>query len=116
MSARIAFKMSKIGQDPMGPQAARLDFERNADAPGPGIRRQWLRSAVAILFGIFLLAFSNVRAAEVRLPASEAFGAWLQKNSGPSVTDPQAVATGMSLAQARSQEMRGLLERDPAEF
>src|SRR5262249_13316333 len=53
------------------------------------------------------------------LPAAAAFEQWAvqERILGPrAFTDTQAVASGLALAQAREQEMRALMERDPQEF
>jgi hypothetical protein len=53
------------------------------------------------------------------LPATEAFAKWLsqaQTSPQPAFSDRQTLGGGVSLAQARAQELRALMERDPQEF
>src|SRR5215469_4624405 len=69
---------------------------------------------LAVSFCLPLAAF-----AATSLPASDAFAQWLVNERSadqPPFTNPQALAIGLQLAQARSNEMRTLMESNPEEF
>src|ERR1041385_673969 len=78
----------------------------------------------AIPFALFVVgvavAFGAPTSTQpISLPANAAFASWLlqEQNFGRSAfSDPQTLAQGLALAQTRAQEMRGLMEQDPAEF
>src|SRR5262249_39068621 len=70
---------------------------------------------VAVLLGGLAVA----RGGQVSLPASAAFGEWLEqeRSSGRTAfSDPQRMATGLKLGEGRAKERRGLVGRDTEEF
>ena len=53
------------------------------------------------------------------MPTIYRFASWLlqEQNSGRAAfSDPQTLAQGLALAKGRADEMRALMQRDPAEF
>src|SRR4051812_41941071 len=82
-------------------------------------KRLFIRSAGAFICFSLSATLTVAAGRNPPPPAGEAFASWLQKEKtfgSVAFTQPQALTLGLNLAMARAQEMRALMEQNPAEF